>query len=542
MSDRRRLALVAAVALTATVAVYGSTLAYGFRYDDYFLFRPWTLAELTGVWSASWDPTGISVPFYRPLTAWWYAASFEIFGVNSTAMHAVSLALHAVCAVLVSQFLRREGVPWLTAGFGAVLYAVHPILVYAQTAWLTNQMHALASVTVLVTLLLWQRARTRSAKAWLVLLPMALVAFLIKEDTIMLVPVLLLLTALRRLMVERDAGPPLWQLAGATAVAVIALFGGRRLLLGEMGGYSALHLSRAGDWYAQGLQSVLRMRPWRRPWQTTAGTISTAGLVLAPLLAIFWTRTSRSVFVAATGLAIVLAFNLPFVLVSKAEQYHLLALGAVVALSGVADGLWRLVRSRWWRWGVTSVCALTLFAFGGVARHITGDFAPCHPLVLDTDPRWWVVPHEIQAWFDRKAAACRSGQPAPRLTDLPQMSWGVHDPEVENGAVFHWTGARPVFFFKDGGHTFKLLVRDPSARPDQPHRVRLSSGGERNEVTLRSGDWHPLTVPVSGRLAWLRGGSRAAITLERTFVPNERDPASPDMRRLGVQIRFDELR
>jgi hypothetical protein len=415
--------------------------------------------------------------------------------------------------------------------------------VYAQTAWLTNQMHALASVAVLTTLLLWQRVRARSAAAWLALVPMALAGFLIKEDTIMLLPVLALLTALRRLMVERDAGPPLWQVAGIAAVAGAAFVGGRQLLLGAVGGYGASREGGPWDLYQRGLQSVFRLSPWRRPWQAAAGIIATAALVLAPLLAIFRKRTSRGTYIAAAGLVMVLAFNLPFALVSKAEQYHLLALGGVVMLAGVAEALWSLVPSRSWAGGVASLCALTLFAFGSVARDITRDFTPCNPLVLDTDPTWWVVPHEVQAWFTHKAAVCRSGEPAPRLTELTRVSWGVFYPEInENGETFHWTGSRPVFYFRNSGQPFKIFVRDPGARPDAPHRVRLSSGGERREVTLTSGDWRPLEVPVSGRLAWLRGMSRAELTLERTFVPREVDPASPDRRRLGVRIRYEELR
>jgi hypothetical protein len=188
---------------------------------------------------------------------------------------------------------------------------------------------------------------------------------------------------------------------------------------------------------------------------------------------------------------------------------------------------------------VAGACALTLFSFGSVARHITGDFRPCHALVLDTDQlsKWWVVPNEIQAWFDRKPEACRAGR-TPIVSDLPRISWGVYDPETdERGEPFQWTSARATFFLKERG-TFRLRVRDRSATAAAPGRATLSSGGVSVKLTLTSAEWASVAVPVSGRLSWLRGASIVTLTAERSFVPQERDPSSPDRRRLGVQIQY----
>ncbi len=544
MRSWRLATAVVLASIAAAAAVYAPTLSHGFRYDDYFLFRPWSVQELVGVWTATWDPTGISVPFYRPLTSWWYAASFWALGVNAQALHAVSLAIHTACAVMVYAFLRRESLPPLTCGFGAALYAVHPSLVYAQAAWLTNQMHLLASLGVLASLLVWQRLRARPAAAWWVLVPLSAAVFLIKEDTVMLLPVLAVLTGLRRWWRERDVGPALLLLAVVALAIPAILIVSRRLLLGEIGGYGLPSATGAWDLYVRGLRSVLRILPSSRPWQDAAGACATAALVLLPLAAMAWRRTARGVYVGTSGLVLTLGFNLPFTLVSKVEQYHLLALGGVILIAGVADALWAALASRWGKTLLVGAFGFTLVSFGGLARHIAGDFEPCHPIMLDTDQLakgWWLVPDEIEDFIDRKADDCRAGRPPGRLTDLPRITWGVYDVETDAdaGVTFRWTTGQVTWLLGATTREVRVTLRDPRAHPGAPQHVAIVSGGVRREVVLTSGEWQDLSVPVQDRLAWLRGMARADLTVRRTFVPRDVDPASSDARRLGVQIHAE---
>jgi hypothetical protein len=95
------------------------------------------------------------------------------------------------CAVLVGLFVWRETESRRAAMLAAGIYGVHPALAYSQAVWLTNQMHLLASLVVLLALLAWQRARTRSARAWWPLAVLQLVGFGVKEDLVMLAPLLL---------------------------------------------------------------------------------------------------------------------------------------------------------------------------------------------------------------------------------------------------------------------------------------------------------------------------------------------------------------
>jgi hypothetical protein len=105
-----RLATVVFLATLGVLVAYVGRVDVGLYYDDYHFVRPWSPLELRKVWFGSWDPTGIEAVFYRPITAWLFAARFDLFALNDTAMHVLSLAGHGVCAALVGWFLRRERV------------------------------------------------------------------------------------------------------------------------------------------------------------------------------------------------------------------------------------------------------------------------------------------------------------------------------------------------------------------------------------------------------------------------------------------------
>ena len=129
--ERSTFLAILAVATAGVLAVYGQTLGYGFRDDDYHTARPWTGPELLQVLHGSWDPTRIEVVFYRPLTAWWYALRFEMFGLNAPAQHALSIAGMILCSCLAGLFAWRETGASRPAILAAGLYAIHPAMVYS---------------------------------------------------------------------------------------------------------------------------------------------------------------------------------------------------------------------------------------------------------------------------------------------------------------------------------------------------------------------------------------------------------------------------
>lgn len=526
------------VALLATLASYAQTLRFGFRYDDYHVLRPTTAAELVQVLHGSWDPTQIESAFYRPLTAWWYALRFELFGLNAVAQHALSLAGMIACATLVGLFVWRETESRRAALFAAALYAVHPSLAYSQAVWLTNQMHLLASLVVLLALLAWQRARTRPPSAWWPIAVLQLVGFGIKEDLVMLAPLLLMLTAVRRLM-RRDVPWPAWPVIAIGLAFPVGLFALRYEMLGRLGGYGPTpSADHAWTNFSTGLVRVFRQLPAKRPWEPFVSAFSQA--VVASGVVLGFVRR-REVHLLVSGIVLAVAFDAPFVFVSKAEQYHLIALGAVLALTGAIEVLIALVPPRVPQLAVTSALAVALLPFVPLTRNIAEDFAPCSAITLRTDDivvDWWVVPPEIQDWLRGKAAACRAGTLVPLPRALRSATWAYGVEVDEHGRRFQWTSEHAVVMLSARTTAVQLDVRRPNASNQAPTTVRLQSGGSTVTLTLTSPEWQTATVPLGGTfVSWLTKMHRVDIASSPVFIPAEVDATNPDRRHLGVQIR-----
>ncbi|MGH9408199.1 MAG: ArnT family glycosyltransferase [Vicinamibacterales bacterium] len=586
------------VALAGVLAVYAGQLRIGLYYDDYGFVRPWSLIDLHRVWYGSWDPTGIEPTFYRPLAAYLYAGRFWLFGLNATAMHAVSIAGHVLCAVLVGWFLRRERSGAAFALFGVWLYAVFPAFPYAQVSWLTNQIHLAESIVVLGALLVWQVVRDRTLIWWTPIALLAIAVFLIKEDGVMLLPAIVSLTLLRSWL-DDSRSLRRWLPHAAIALLVATgLMALRAERLGRLGGYGWPSIGQAEINYVKGIQETLLLWPTRPRWQALASAIAIAALLgglvttrwrhgrrvlwtiwagIALLLCrnltslllpsteplVAWqplaggiavsaltigvgvaaSYSGRSVrFVVGTGLVLFFWFNLPFVLVSKREQYHLLGLAAVLVLAGAAQALYeRIERPMTRRAGAVLLLAATV-PFLLLARHLGADFLPCAPMVAaDNISAWWVVPDEIKSYVARRSEACHSGAAVPPLSELPLVSWGVYDQQRDPGEpAYRWTADQAVLLARRATTTMTLALRQPEATTARPVVVTIDSDSRHTVVTLASKDWQYATVPLSpGLLAWIRAGQRVDIRVTPWFVPAVVDPRSTDVRRRGVELRVD---
>ncbi|HKW03646.1 MAG TPA: glycosyltransferase family 39 protein [Vicinamibacterales bacterium] len=531
------------VALLTTLAAYAHTLRFGFRYDDYHVLRPATTAELLQVLHGSWDPTQIESAFYRPLTAWWYALRFELFGLNAVAQHAVSLAGMILCAGLVGLFVRRETESDRAALFATGLYAVHPTLAYSQSVWLTNQMHLIASLVVLLALLAWQGARTRSAIAWWPIAMLQIVGFGVKEDLVMLAPLLLVLSAVRRLM-RRDVPWPPWPVTALGLAFPVGLFALRYEMLGRLGGYGPLPaFDRAWTNFSTGLVRVFRQLPAKRPWEPFVSAFAQALVAAGTVLGLLRRREAH---LLVTGVVLAIAFDAPFVFISKAEQYHLIALGAVLALTGAVEVLVSLVPARALKIALASALALAFVPFVPLTRNIADDFAPCSAITLHTDDivvDWWVVPTEIRSWLRGKAAACAAGTLTPLPRALRRATWGYGVETDEQGRPFEWTSERGLIMVPRGTTSVTIEIRRTNASDQAPATVRVHSGGSSETLTLTSAEWRTATVPISATMgSWLGRMNSVGIDVSPPFIPAEVDAANPDRRHLGVQLRWVDVK
>jgi hypothetical protein len=532
---------LAAIAAVGALAMYSHTIGYGFDYDDYHFIRPYSLDELRAAFSGPWDPAGIEVPFYRPLTIAFYAERFELFGLNSEAHHGVSLMLFALAATLLGSFVWQCTRRLSAAAIGTALFVVHPAMPYALVAWITNQMHLIETIVLLLALNWWFAVRSKGAAWWIPLLALGAAAFMIKEDGIMLLPVIIALHWLRRWTVEPQLPhPPVAFLAGAGGL-IASLLWIRATALEGLGEYGRPTLETAWGNYTRGLNRVFRLVPADRPWQPAASWFVTL-LPLAALLV--WRRLPPPVrYLLISGAVFALAFNLPFIFVTKHEQMHLVATGAVLVLTAAMTALFTSTPPPW-RYAAGAVLLGGATTMAAVARHISTDFAPFGPIVLSHDDLvkdWAAVPLELREYLRRKLQPGAEGHVSPNPSRaLDVVAFGLGAPEETSGGTSYRWMSEP---------TIEIHVSPDVRRVDIPLRHAIDAFGEpvrfditvdgrrADERVLETDDWYQSRVAMPSTLPpWTRRMHRVHIRIPHIWRPSEVIPGSTDRRALGLQV------
>jgi hypothetical protein len=531
-----------ALGLLASAAVYWPTIGYGFAYDDYYLVRPHTSADVMRAFAGSWYPHDVMVPFYRPLTVAFHAARFALFHFDPRPYHGLSLLLFGVIAALVG-WLTRRVVGLTTAGvFAIAATAVHPSLPYALVAWTTNQMHLLQSIVVLTAIVWWHAHRARGVVVgWLPLLGFAVVAFLIKEDGVMLLPCIIALEVLYARIVERRWAIPPVAFLVAAVVAVAALIWLRAWALHGLGGYGAKapNVETMQRNFAQGLSRALLYQPFDRPGKAFVGWAVIA-ITVAGLIATFARDLRAMRFLLLAGLTIAIAFNVPFVFVTKREQLYLISLGGAIAFAAACAALWMISRQRWWRALFAVTLAAIIITSANIARLMAADFAPYDPITLGTDEYaagWASVAPELREFLARKRDLWRQRHQTVQLPDdLDEVTYGAHGWEAEpSGQRFEWSSGDVTIFVRRTATMITLPVR---AFPHPSRQVTITmsvDGRQQPPVTLTSTDWRSVSLWLKPlRLPWRMHVVR--LRIEPTWVPAKLDPRSGDQRELGVKL------
>lgn len=152
-SSRRTLwAWAGAIVLMVFVA-YAPALRAGFVFDDtQYLHENLALRDLAGL-AAIWTDLR-AMPQYYPTVFTTFWVEYQLWGLAPPGYHAVNIALHAACALLVWRVLGRLGVPgaWLAAA----LFAVHPVHV-ESVAWVAERKNVLSGVFYLLAALAYFR-------------------------------------------------------------------------------------------------------------------------------------------------------------------------------------------------------------------------------------------------------------------------------------------------------------------------------------------------------------------------------------------------
>jgi hypothetical protein len=535
-----------AVAATATLVLHRETLGYGFDYDDYHFVRPYARSEVLAAFHGPWDAAGIEVPFYRPLTVALFAARFELFGVNADAYHALSLALTAIAAALAGLLAWQISTRAAGGVLAALLLVAHPALPYSLVAWVTNQMHGIETIAVLCGLTWWHAVRRRPLVWWIPLLALGPAAFLIKEDGIMLLPAVVVIHTLTR-WIDPDDTPriPAWFLGVAIALPA-ALFLVRREFLHGLGGYHQPTVAAAWSNLTRGLIGVFSLTPADRPWQPLASWLATLLLAAGLLL---WRRAgtgTRRLFI--TGACIAVLFDLPFLFVVKAEQLHLVALGAVLVLTASIMAVADALRGRGLARIVPALAAVTLGSFGLVARDIAHDFDPFGPVVLAHDnivKDWAAVPPELRDYLIRKRDG-DSRVPANPAEAVPVVAFNMHLPEMSRAGVrYRWVSSPSTDVeISPAARDVTIPLRHEIGAFREPAHVSIYADGRRvDDLTLRDDDWHMSRFAVRpSDVSRLRRMHRVYVNLDRVWRPQALIPGSQDTRTLGVQMGEIQIR
>lgn len=217
---RGRLELVWLLLPVAVAVLAHSTgLGNGFtNWDDplYLLSNPLTVDPMRDGIGGLLMTESIGYPV--PVTTLVLAAERSAFGLDPTAFHAVSLALHLLMVLAVVALARRLGASLLGAVVAASLFAAHPIVV-EPVAWVVGQKDLLAALLLVTALVIRAGPRGESPGRVAAAVGLVLLSLAAKPNTVA-APLLLLGVDL---VLRRDIGQRrAWLLYGATAALAVA--------------------------------------------------------------------------------------------------------------------------------------------------------------------------------------------------------------------------------------------------------------------------------------------------------------------------------
>lgn len=444
------------------VAAYATSLRGGFLWDDdlHITANP-TIVGPLGL-KEIWTTARAN---YFPLVLTSFKAQHALWGLDPLGYRVVTLACHALAALLLWRVLLRLRVPPVGAWLGAALWALHPVQV-ESVAWICELKNTQSAVFFLAAILCWLRwidvgrvwdppsgarctseggSQTRPtarsfAVSYFLALAFALLAILSKPSTVML-PVALGLAMWwqRGRFTWRDLGPlaPFLMLSGLAAGWTIWE---QKFNSGAIGPEWAqtpverLALAGRAVWF------YLGKLIWPEPlvfiyprWQIAAGVdLGHVGLLaIVAALAVFAWRRWRGLALAALyfgallfpvlGFFSVYFFRYSFV----GDHFQYLASMGPLALLGA--GLARLPRRVALAGGATLVLALALLTFRQTPAYASSEALWRHTLARN--------PAAFMAWAnlgdtlrlagrpDDAMAAYRSGlalrpDDAPVLNDL----------------------------------------------------------------------------------------------------------------------------
>jgi protein O-mannosyl-transferase len=176
------------------MAVYLNSLQNPFHYDDiHSIVDNPHIRQLGNIPGFFVDPTLFSAQvgnaMFRPLLLTTFAVNYAISGYDVWSYHLVGMLLHAGCVLLIYGIGRHLLKDDLAAGFGALIFGLHPIN-SESINYISSRSEVLAGFFILLGFLGFLRFRDR--RSGLILVVGAFAAGLLSKSTVVVLPALLL--------------------------------------------------------------------------------------------------------------------------------------------------------------------------------------------------------------------------------------------------------------------------------------------------------------------------------------------------------------
>jgi hypothetical protein len=169
------------------------SLSWPMVYDDLHLVRPYTEEERLGAWHGNWDPDGIETAGFRPASLLFNDLRARLFGEAVAAHRVFLIVLYALYLALLLPLAARfgAGAPTVLLAGAVMLAARYGVYHYV---WITDGNHIAQGLAFAGGALLLLSGLDRPSVTRLGLSLACLAAgLLVREDTLAVVPVILLL-------------------------------------------------------------------------------------------------------------------------------------------------------------------------------------------------------------------------------------------------------------------------------------------------------------------------------------------------------------
>ncbi|MCU0453191.1 MAG: tetratricopeptide repeat protein [Bacteroidetes bacterium] len=150
----------------ATIAAFAKSFSFPFVnwQDPIRILEPVTLGPLT-IASAMRTIADIRAVPYQPITDLGNGLNALVTGAYPAGFHAVNIALHALIALLLLEYLRRWQFGLVPAAISTLLFSLHPLRVEA-VAWVSGRDELLATLFVLSSAIAFLEYRSSGRRSW----------------------------------------------------------------------------------------------------------------------------------------------------------------------------------------------------------------------------------------------------------------------------------------------------------------------------------------------------------------------------------------